>query len=310
MTTPRTTAEAGEAPGESPVRIGLALPHELTGDRRALVAAAKDAGYRYLTIADHVVGADTTNRPDWKGRYTASDPFRETFTHLSYIAALTALELVPSVLVLPQRQTAVVAKQTAELALLASGGVRLGVGVGWNAVEFEALGSSFESRGTRMEEQITILRMLWSEPVVSFTGRFHRLDHVGIAPLPPAPIPVWIGGGLGASERARARVHRRIVALGDGWITAPQMAPEQLAPAVAALRRCAEHEGRDPRSIGIQVTLMVGREDDADTLRTRLAHIRRAGPTHITVDCRGAVGSLNEYVQVSSAAAELTLHEF
>lgn len=290
-------------PGQ--MRIGLALPHAIAGDRRKLVAAAEEAGYQYLTIADHVVGADTTNRPDWKGLYNVTDPFREVFVHLGHLAALTTLELVPSVLVLPQRQTALVAKQAAELALLSQGGIRLGVGAGWNAVEFESLGAEFNSRAARIEEQITVLRMLWSNPVVSFTGQFHQLDQVGIAPLPSTPIPVWLGGGLGATERARERVRRRIVAYSDGWITAPQLPPEQLASAAAALRECAERENRDPRSLGLQVTMVVGAEDDEATLRARLALIRQAGPTHITVDCRGTGASLAEHIDVSSAAAEL-----
>ncbi|MEU3980508.1 TIGR03619 family F420-dependent LLM class oxidoreductase [Streptomyces sp. NPDC026672] len=286
-------------------RVGLALPHGIAGDRRKLVAAAEDAGYQYLTIADHVVGADTTNRPGWKGRYDASDPFREVFVHLGHLAALTTLELVPSVLVLPQRPTALVAKQTAELALLSRGGVRLGVGVGWNSVEFEALGAQFDTRAARIEEQIAVLRLLWSTPVVSFTGRFHHLDQVGIAPLPPAPIPVWLGGGLGTTERARERVRRRIVTLGDGWITAPQLTPEQLAPAAAELRATAEQEDRDPASVGLQVTLVVGAEDDAAAVRARLALLLEAAPTHITVDCRGTGASLAEFIDISSATAEL-----
>lgn len=293
----------------TPVRIGLALPHELGGDRRALVAAAKDAGYRYLTIADHVVGADTTNRPTWGGRYTAADPFREVFVHLGYLSALTTLELVPSIVVLPQRQTAVVAKQTAELALLSHGGVRLGVGAGWNAVEFQALGERFETRGSRLEEQIRVLRMLWSEPVVSFAGRYHRLDDVGIAPLPPEPIPIWLGGGLGRTEQARERVRRRIAALADGWISPPQLAPEDLPHAVAALRACAAQEGRDPASVGVQATLAVDARDDENALRAKAAHLRAAGPTHVTVDCRSADGSLSHHVDLSSSVARLLSQE-
>ncbi|MEW2507739.1 MULTISPECIES: TIGR03619 family F420-dependent LLM class oxidoreductase [unclassified Amycolatopsis] len=293
----------------APVRIGLALPHDVPGDRRALVTAAQDAGYRYLTLADHVVGADTTHRPGWTGRYTAADPFREVFVHLGHVSALTTLELVPSVVVLPQRQTAVVAKQTAELALLSRGGVRLGVGVGWNAVEFEALGATFGTRAERMEEQIAVLRLLWSRRAVSFDGRYHRLDAVGVAPLPPEPIPLWLGGGLGKTEWARERVRRRVVALGDGWITAPQLAPEQLAPAVSALRECAERADRDPASLGIQATLVVGAGDDDATLRAKLAHIRAAAPTHLTVDCRGAGRSAAEHVEISTAAAALISNE-
>jgi probable F420-dependent oxidoreductase len=297
-------------PAATPIRLGLALPHDVVGDRRALVSAAEDAGYRYLTIADHVVGAATANRPGWAGRYTAADPFREVFVHLGHLSALTTLELVPSIVVLPQRQAAVVAKQTAELALLSRGGVRLGVGAGWNQVEFEALGERFETRGARLEEQITVLRKLWSEPVVSFTGRYHRLDEVGIAPLPPEPVPIWLGGGLGTTQRARERVRRRIVALADGWICPPQLAPEDLPQAVAALRGCAREEGRDPASIGVQATLLVDAGDDEAALRAKAAHLRAAGAGHVTVDCRASGGSLSQHIDLSCAVAGLLDREF
>ena len=296
--------------GTPPVRLGLALPHTVAGGRREMVAAAEAVGYRYLTLADHVLGADVTNRPDWKGLYTAADPFREVFVHLGHLAALTTLELVPSILVLPQRQTALVAKQAAELALLSEGGVRLGVGVGWNAVEYEALGADFATRGARMEEQIHAMRLLWTHPSVTFEGAHHHFDEVGIAPLPPAPIPVWIGGGLGGTDRARERVLRRIATLGDGWITPPPMTPERLAAAVADLREAAESAGRDPATLGVQATLTVFPGDDPAVVRARAASLLSAGPTHITIDCRSnRGGSLAEHIDTSSAAAEVISRE-
>jgi probable F420-dependent oxidoreductase len=296
----------GRSP-ELPVRLGLALPHGIADDRRAQLAAAEAAGFHYLTIADHVLGAGTATRPDWTGRYTAEDPWREVFVHSGYLAALTELELVPAVVVLPQRNAAVVAKQAAELALLSRGGVRLGVGAGWNAVEFEALGARFDARADLFEEQLAVLRLLWSEPLVTFDGEFHRLADVGLAPLPPAPVPLWIGGGLKAGDRTRERIRRRIITFGDGWITPPALDPARLAAAATALREQAERAGRDPGTIGVQATLPVSPADDESAVRARLDQLRQARPTHITIDCRSTTAAANEYQDTTSAAADLVL---
>src|SRR5438105_2091500 len=182
------------------MRIGVVFPQTEIGSDPSVIRdyaqAAESIGYKHLLVYDHVLGASTEHRPDWRGPYTSETPFHEPFVLFGYLAAITQqLELVMGVLVLPQRQTALVAKQAAEVDVLSGGRLRLGVGIGWNQVEYEALGEDFHNRGKRIEEQITLLRELWTEPVVDFTGRWHRVAEAGVNPLPmQRPIPIWMGG--------------------------------------------------------------------------------------------------------------------
>lgn len=298
-------------PAAAGVRLGVAFPHGDPGFATgtdailAFTGAVEDLGYDYLTIADHVLGADARDRPGWPGRYDVADPFREVFVQLGHLAAITRLELVPSVVVLPQRQTGLVAKQAAELAELSRGGLRLGVAAGWNQVEFDALGMDFRTRGARLEEQIAVLRMLWTRPVVSFQGRFHALDRVGIAPRPPVPIPIWLGGGDGGSAGARERVARRVATLGDGWISPPGMPSARFAPVAAHVRELAGSGGRDVAEIGIQVTLLVPPDHESAALTDQLDHIKAAAPTHITIDTRGHGRSAARHVDDLAAVLDL-----
>ena len=297
------------APDRRQVRLGIAFPHGDPGFSeggsndapREFVLAAEANGFEYLAMADHVLGIDPATRPGWSGAYDTADPFREIFVHLGYLAAITRMELVPSVLVLPQRQTAVVAKQAVELSMLSRGGLRLGVGIGWNKDEFGALGASFRDRAVLMEEQILVLRRLWSEPIVSFSGHFHHLDRVGLAPLPKTHIPVWIGGGYARTEEAQTRVFTRIARLGDGWISGPGLPIERLALSMARIRGHAETYGRDPETLGLQATLAVTPGKDQRTLKTELELIQAANPSHITVDCRKYHRSLSEHIADSNA---------
>src|SRR6266550_7850766 len=179
------------------MQIGVTFPQtEIGADPiviRDYAQTVEGLGYSHLVAFDHVLGADPTHRPGWQG-YTYRQMFHEPFVLFGYLAALTHLELVPAVIILPQRQTALVAKQAAEIDILTGGRLRLGVGLGWNFVEFEALGEDFRNRGRRAEEQIEVLRRLWTEPVVDFDGRWHRIPAAGINPLPvQRPIPIWIG---------------------------------------------------------------------------------------------------------------------
>src|SRR5882757_1142067 len=180
------------------MQIGVVFPQtELGGDVGAVRAYARgvdELGFRHLLAYDHVLGADPEVHRDWTHRYTAATTFHEPFVLFGHLAALTGLELVTSVLVLPQRQTALVAKQAAEVDLLSRGRLRLGVGLGWNAVEYEALGKSFSDRGRRVGEQVELLRRLWTEPTVNFDGTYETVTGAGLAPLPrQRPIPVWFG---------------------------------------------------------------------------------------------------------------------
>src|SRR6266545_3812452 len=177
------------------IRVGVTFPQvEIGSDAggvRAYAQAAQDLGYRHLLVYDHVLGADPAAYPGWAGPYTAQSMFHEPFVLFGYLAAaVPALELVTGVIILPQRQTALVAKQAAEVDVLTGGRLRLGVGIGWNEVEYEALNEDFHTRGRRIGEQIQVLRKLWTEPVVDFHGRYHSIPRAGILPMPvQRPIP-------------------------------------------------------------------------------------------------------------------------
>ena len=180
---------------------------------RDFVQAVEGLGYSHLMVGDHPLGVDPTSHPGLGQRYSLEDSFPEPLVLLGYIAAVTKqIDLVTSVVILPQRQTALVAKQAAQVDVLSGGRLRLGVGVGWNKVEYEALGQDFHSRGRRQEEQIALLRSLWTQPVVTFQGTWDRVTGVGLNPLPvQRPIPIWLGGEADV-------VLRRIARLADGWI--------------------------------------------------------------------------------------------
>ena len=245
------------------MQLGVVFPQtEIGADPgavREFAQAAEELGYDHLLAYDHVLGADASGSdPTGPARTPSEHQFHEIFVLFGYLAAIApGLELVTGVLVLPQRQTALVAKQAAEVDLLTGGRFRLGVGIGWNYVEFEALGEDFRDRGRRSEEQIEVLRRLWTEPVVDFDGRWHRIPAAGINPLPvQRPIPIWIGGSAEAAIRRAAR-------LADGFF--PQRPLEGGWPATMdRFRGWAEEAGRDPASIGIEQRIDVssGTPDD------------------------------------------------
>lgn len=237
------------------MKVGAIFPQtEIGADSgavREFVEATESLGYDHLILYDHVLGADVQAYPGWKGAYTSEDMFHEPMVVFGYMAAITStLELVTGILVLGQRQTALVAKQAAEVDILSGGRLRLGVGIGWNTVEYEALGSNFSNRGKRSEEQIALLRQLWTREVVDFTGRWHQVTHAGVNPLPiQRPIPVWLGG------RAED-VIKRVARIGDGWF--PNFAPDDEArEIIARLHSYAREAGRDPTSIGIEARVSV-----------------------------------------------------
>jgi probable F420-dependent oxidoreductase len=220
---------------------------------RDFAQAAEALGYEHLLVFDHVLGADTSKRPGWNRPYSHTDMFHEPFVLFGYLAGVTdTIQLTTGILILPQRQTALVAKQAAEVDVLTGGRLRLGIGIGWNAVEYEALSERFDNRGRRCVEQIRLLRALWTQEVVNFQGRYHQVTHAGINPLPvQRPIPLWFGGGAEA-------VVRRIGRLGDGWF--PQFQPDsQGQEMIARMRGFAEEAGRDPMAIGIEGRVNIGR---------------------------------------------------
>jgi probable F420-dependent oxidoreductase len=215
--------------------------------------AAEDLGYAYIEVPDHVFGAAA--REGWTPTYNEQDPFHETFVTLGFLAAVTQkIRLSSGVLISPQRQTGLIAKQAAEVDLLSGGRLRLGIGVGWNHVEYEALGTEWKTRGARQAEQIDVLRRLWCEALVTHHGRFDRLEAVSIVPPPvQRPIPIWMGG---VSEGAVKRAAR----LADGWM--PILAPDaQAEQKLALLREEMRKHGRDPARFGLEAWL---RMQDAD----------------------------------------------
>ena len=180
------------------MQIGVTFPQtEIGADPvviRDYAQTIEGLGYKHVVVFDHVLGADPSSRPGWRG-YSHHDMFHEPFVLFGYLAALTQLEMVPAVIILPQRQTALIAKQAAEVNILTGGKLRLGVGVGWNPVEYEALGMNFNTRGRMIEEQVEVLRLLWSQDIVSYKGRFHTITEAGLNPLPMGhSIPIWMGG--------------------------------------------------------------------------------------------------------------------
>ena len=282
------------------MRLGVTFPQtEIGPDPDTIVRFARiaeEAGYDFIAAYDHVLGADTTERPGWRGPYTLHSQFHEIFLLFAYLAAHTAIELSSNVLVLPQRQTALVAKQAAEIDVLTRGRFRLGVGIGWNDVEYQALGESFHDRGVRYEEQIEVLRLLWTEEAVTFHGRFHTIEAAGILPRPvQQPIPVWLGGG--ASPRVLDRVGR----VADGWLPALGPGPE-LVDALAAVRSAAEGAGRDPARIGWQGGLAIPADRDFDAVRRRLDAYRALGASHVSVITMNVGLSPAEHLDVIAEA--------
>jgi probable F420-dependent oxidoreductase len=265
------------------VRIGAVFPQtEIGNDPVAIrdwAQAVEDLGYRHVLAYDHVLGAGVDTRAGWSG-YSIDDPFHEIFVLFGYLAAVTrTVELVTGVLVLPQRQTALVAKQAAEVDVLSGGRLRLGVGVGWNYVEYEALGESFTNRGARSEEQVAVLRELWANRLVTHTGRWHHIDNAGIDPRPSrGTIPIWFGGNAEAALR-------RVGQLGDGWF--PQRPPDEVARAMLErVRRYAREAGRDAAQIGFEPRLSLAQVPEREWTEFA-AGWRDLGATHLCVNTMG-----------------------
>jgi probable F420-dependent oxidoreductase len=282
------------------MQIGVVFPQtELGGDVGAVRAYAEGVtalGYEHILAYDHVVGADPALHPGWSGPYNIDTTFHEPFVLFGFLAGITPLELVSGIVILPQRQTALVAKQAAEVDLLTGGRFRLGVGLGWNAVEYETLGRSFSDRGRRSEEQVELLRRLWTERSVTYEGPSERVPGAGLAPLPiQRPIPIWFGG---TSERALRRVGR----LANGWF--PQAVPgPRLDEARAIVDEGARSAGRDPGDIGME-----GRatwtEGGADVLVDHVGRWRQAGASHLSVNTMGAgLATVDDHVKARAAAA-------
>jgi probable F420-dependent oxidoreductase len=266
------------------VKIGVVFPQTEIGNDPAIIRdfaqAAEEAGFNHLLVYDHVLGADRDRPGGFAGPYDKDTAFHEPFVLFGYLAGVTqTIELVTGVIILPQRQTALVAKQCAEIAVLSGGRLRLGIGVGWNAVEYEALGESFSNRGAREEEQVQVLRALWENETIDFEGRWHRVPHAGINPRPETTIPIWFGGTADALLERAARI-------GDGWL--PLVPPDDRGKsATDKIRQHLEAAGRDPADFGIEPQARIA-GGNPERWRKHAGAWRELGATHISIVTMGA----------------------
>ena len=267
------------------MNVGVVFPQvEIGPDPRAIAdyaQAVEALGYTHILVFDHVLGANPERPGGWKGPYTYRHAFHEPLVLFGFLAAATQrIGLVTGILILPQRQTALVAKQAAAVDVLSAGRLRLGVGVGWNAVEFESLGEDFSNRGKRVEEQITLMRALWTKDLVTFRGQWHRVSDAGINPLPvQRPIPIWMGG---ESEP----VMRRAARLADGWMPHFRPGPEAQA-VVDRLHGLVREAGRDPATFGIEGRMTLAQVPPEQRAREMAAWRSMSGITHLCVHTVG-----------------------
>ena len=263
------------------MKIGVVFPQvEFKPDPLAIrdyAQAVEGLGFTHIHAYDHVLGANPERPGGWTGTYSCKDPFFEPFSLFSYLAGLThKIEFATGILILPQRQTALVAKQAATLDVLCNGRLRLGVGIGWNEIEYIALGENFHNRGKRMEEQVALLRLLWTQPLVKFEGRWHNVPDAGINPLPvQRPIPIWFGG-------TDDRVLRRMALLGDGWMLSSR-AIEQIHPLLEKLTQYLTEARRDKASFGIEPRLNLS-QTGPDGWNEFIQTWGNLGATHLTIN--------------------------
>jgi probable F420-dependent oxidoreductase len=273
------------------MQIGVVYPQIAMETDPAAVShfaqAVEEMGYAYVLAYDHVLGANRASRPGKVLPYDIHNTFHEPLVLFAFMAPQTSkLGFVVGVMVLTQRQTALVAKQAACVDVLSQGRLRLGVGTGWNDVEYEALGMDFKTRGARIEEQVAVLRELWTEPAVTFRGADHTVTDAGLNPLPvQRPIPIWFGGGgdrVMFGQTANLKVLRRIARIGDGWLQ-PAMSPARFSELLEVLHGYCREFGRDPRTLGLESRLeasLAGQDRWADEAQTW----RGLGVTDLTIN--------------------------
>lgn len=279
------------------MKLGMVFPQNEIGNDpaqiKALAQGIESLGFDYLLTYDHVLGADPAHYTDGrKFVYTYQDPFHEVFVLFGWLTALTQkLELVHGILILPQRDAILTAKQAIELDLLSEGRFRLGIGVGWNQAEMEGLGHNFHTRGARMDEQIGLMRELWSKPLVNFAGKYHRVENLGLNPLPQHPIPLWVGGTAEAALK-RAAQH------GDGWIVS-SVPVERVPELMTTLNNYLAEFRRDVANFGVDVQLNPARLREEGDQRKFIDFWREQGATHIRVNPMGlGLKSADEYLRL------------
>jgi probable F420-dependent oxidoreductase len=269
------------------VKIGVVFPQTEIGEDPAVIRdyaqAVEAMGYTHILAFDSVVGANPDRPGGWTSQYTYRHAFHEPFVLFGFCAGVTrSIELVTGIVILPQRQATLVAKQAAAVDVLSGGRLRLGIGVGWNPVEFEALGESFTNRGTRVEEQLEVMRRLWTRELVTYEGRWHRVPDAGINPLPvQRPIPIWMGG---ESEV----VLRRAARLADGWITLQTFRPGPAAQqTIDRLHGFVREAGRDPTAFGIEGRVALAQVPPAEHAKELATWRAIRGVTHLCVNTMG-----------------------
>jgi len=286
------------------MEFGAVFPHNEIGTDPASIKeyaqGVEALGATHLLIYDHVMGADPNRPGGWKGAYDKDVAFHEPLTTFAFLAAVTErLDLVTTILILPQRQTVLAAKQAAEVALLSNNRLRLGIGTGWNRIEYEALNVDFSHRGERQEEQVDLLRRLWTEDSLTYKGKYHTVDAASINPRPSKPIPIWFGGSAPALLRRCAR-------LGDGWI--PLMGANDAArQCIETIRSHREAAGKSMSDFGIQAQAQYA-GGTAERWSSHAAKWRALGATHLaiathnagTTDVRGHLDRIEEYLKVVS----------
>jgi probable F420-dependent oxidoreductase len=265
---------------------------------RGFVQAAEAAGYARFVLPEHVLGADPDRPGGWDGPYTYRHHWPEPFTTFGFLAAVTeSIELMTGVLILPQRQTVLVAKQAAQVDVMSNGRIALGVGTGWNPVEYDGLGQDFATRGRRMEEQVGLMRRLWREPIVTFDGEFDHVDRAGINPLPTrGDIPIWMGG-------RGPRILDRIGRIGDGWFPL-LLRPSETAEGMERIREAAAGAGRDPEAIGLMC--MVTETGNLEKQVEMVGRYGEAGATHLVLSVQSdeSLRTLEQHVDRFTRFAE------
>jgi probable F420-dependent oxidoreductase len=266
------------------MKIGVIYPQTEYGNDpvaiRDYAQSAEALGYSHILAYDHVLGANPERPGGWTGPYTYKTPFQEVLVLFGFMAGCTAtIEFATGILILPQRETALVAKQAATLDVLSGGRFRLGVGVGWNEVEYIALNQNFKTRGKRMEEQVPLLRRLWTEALVTYQSEWHNIPDAGIEPRPTRLIPIWFGGHADA-------VLKRLATIGDGWFPNYRTAADA-QPSLEAIDRYAAEAGRSRADIGIEARVAYGK-GDADQWHPHIEAWRTAGATHMTLNTMGS----------------------
>jgi probable F420-dependent oxidoreductase len=290
------------------MRIGVVFPQTEIGADPAIIRdfaqTAENLGYDHILAYDHVIGANPASRPGWRPPYTHLDAFHEPFVLFGFLAGVTnTIRFTTGVIIMPQRQTVLVAKQAAALDVLSSGRLRLGVGIGWNPVEYEALNANFHDRGRRSEEQVDLMRKLWTQELVTFEGRWHKITDAGINPLPvQRPIPIWFGG---SDDRAL----RRLARLGDGWF--PLVGPdEKCREMIERIHGYAREAGRDPKAIGIEGRITFGQnsgnEDSQQKWLEQMAAWKALGASHVSLNTMKAGLATKEHIQALRRFREAT----